>query len=72
MIEELQCYFWALSSLFDRHRLLYPITQEENSLLIDSLRTSLKQQQAEVEQLRQHLEAANTDKSHLSHSLNEL
>lgn len=48
------------------------VVEEENSLLIESLRTALKQQQAEVEQLQQNLETTNTDKTQLSHSLTEL
>ncbi|XP_063860929.1 rootletin-like isoform X1 [Scylla paramamosain] len=48
------------------------LVEEENSQLIDSLRSALRQQQAEMEQLRHSLESVNTEKSHLSKLHDEL
>ncbi|XP_045134109.1 rootletin-like isoform X3 [Portunus trituberculatus] len=48
------------------------LVEDENSQLIDSLRSALRQQQAEMEQLRHNLESISTEKNHLSKLHDEL
>lgn len=48
------------------------LVEEENTQLIGSLRSALRQQQAEMEQLRHNLESVSTEKSHLSKLCYEL
>ena len=54
------------------YKLILHLIQEENSQLIDSLRSALRQQKAELEQLRHNLESVTAEKSHLSKLHDEL
>ena len=65
------CHSLTFNILYVNKFILH-FAQEENSQLIESLRSALRQQQAEVEQLRHQLESVNTEKSQLSKSHEEL